>query len=378
MGNYPLHITVKSEKKIHNWYHGKRECTSERILLNPYIGCDVECFFCYALSYPGNFQKFRKEKIITVYENFVENIERQIEKIDVAFCGYLSPITEPFQELEKIYKISEKTIELFVEKNIPIEFITKSEIPETVIEKIKLQKHSFGQVSILTPDEKIRKKLMKKGAGTEKLFENVRRLAKNGIFSVCRIDPIIPFITDNKKDLEKLIKMAIDNGANHIIASIMDIPITIKEDVFSYIEKNFGHLIRKKIENLYTEKIGSWFHANINYRKEIFYFLREKCDKFNISFALCMEYEIKNGKIIGLNREFMSSENCEGINIPIYFRKGKNFYHFKCNGNCLKCKNAFCGIDDIAQGNKTNYFCGWNYYDYLRWSKKIREKERLL
>ncbi|MCM8818742.1 MAG: radical SAM protein [Candidatus Omnitrophica bacterium] len=377
MDKIPLHIKVKSSKKIHNWYSGKRECTSERILLNPYIGCDVRCFFCYALSYPGNFQKFRKEKIIFVYENFFENIKSQIDKINLAFCGYLSPITEPFQSLEYIYHLSEKTIELFVSKNIPIEFITKTLIPDSVIEKIKGQKHSFGQVSILTPDESIRKKLMEKGAETKILFKNIEKLAKNGIFSVCRIDPIIPFITDDKEKLKMLIKRAVDNGAKHIVSSVMDIPQVIKEDIMNYIKKVFGQDIRKKIEKLYNEKIGTWFHSEINYRKEIFSFLRETCDKLGVSFALCMEYEIKNGKIIGLNREFMSSNNCEGIDIPIYFKKDNKFNPFLCKGNCLKCKTGECGIFELAQGNKEEDFSGWNYYDYLKWNK-IVEKEKLI
>ncbi|MCM8772945.1 MAG: radical SAM protein [Candidatus Omnitrophica bacterium] len=368
---------VKSNKKIHNWYPGRRECTSERILLNPYIGCEVECFFCYALGYPGNFQKFRKEKKIYIYKNFVENLKEQIDKLNIVFCGYLSPVTEPFQEVEKIYCLSERTIKLFVEKNIPIEFITKSVIPESIIELIKMQKHSFGQVSILTPNEDIRKVLMKKGATTSELFENIRNLAKNGIFAVCRIDPIIPFITDNKKELEIVIKRAIDNGAKHIVASIMDIPVLIKSDIMNYIKKKFGNEIWQKIETLYIERIGNYLHANINYRREIFTFLREVCDKLNITFALCMEYEIKNGKVIGLNKEFMTSFNCEGIDIPVYFRKNDKFYPFTCKGNCLNCKKGNCGIPELAQGKKNENFDGWNYYDYLRWNKII-EKEKLL
>ena len=370
----PDHIKVKSNKKIHNWYPGKRECTSERILLNPYIGCEIGCFFCYAQSYPGNFQRAKKEKVIFVYENFVENLKNQIEKLNIAFCGYLSPVTDPFQTLENIYHLSEKTIELFIEKNLPIEFITKSVIPDSVIEKIKYQQHSFGQVSILTPFEEKRKMLMKKGADTKKLFKNIENLAKNGIFSVCRIDPIIPFITDNEKELQILIKIAVESGAKHIVASIMDIPQSLKIDILNYIGKNFGKEIERKIEQLYKEKIGTWLHADIKYRKRIFAFLKDVCNKYEISFALCMEYEKKNGKIIGLNKEFMSSENCEGINIPVYFRNGNKFYPFTCNGNCLNCKKAECGITDLAQGDRDSNFKGWDYYDYLRWNKIYKEK----
>jgi len=367
------HILVDSSKKIHGWYQGKRECTSERILLNPYNGCEVGCFFCYALSYPGKFQFFRKEGIITVYKNFHQEIEKQIDRLNIIFCGYLSPVSEPFQSIEKKYKLSEKIIEIFVSRNIPIEFITKEEIPESVIEKISIQKHSFGQVSILTPDEEIRKKLMVKGAETEKLFKNIERMAKKNIFSVCRIDPILPFITDKEEKISLIIKKAKDNGVKHIIGSVLDIPENIKEDVLKKIEENFGKEIKEKYIKLYTEKIGRWYNADINYRKYIFSKVREICDKLKISFSLCMEYEIINGTAVGLNRIFSNSINCEGIDIPVYKRKGNYFFPATtCLGNCLNCLENKCGIPNLNQGRTKAYYKGWKYSDYLKWSKLIK------
>ncbi|MCS7181419.1 MAG: hypothetical protein NZ891_08755, partial [bacterium] len=197
------------------------------------------------------------------------------------------------------------------------------------------------------------------------------------IFCVCRIDPIIPFITDNKKDLSLLIKKAVDHGVNHIVTSVMDIPGAIKKDILKNIKKIFGEKTMKNIEAIYNEKIGMWFHADINYRRKIFTFIKELCDKNRITFALCMEYEIKNGKILGLNKEFMTSENCEGINIPIYFKKNNKFYPFTCLGNCLNCKNAKCGIKELAQGKKDTDFDGWKYSDYLKWSKFLDMEKSL-
>ena len=88
-----------------------------------------------------------------------------------------------------------------------------------------------------------------------------------------------------------------------------------------------------------------------------------------------MEFERKDREICGLNREFMSSINCEGINIPVYKRKGEKFYPAaSCNGNCLNCKKPLCGIDELALGKvKNNNYKGFTYYDYLKWSRKEME-----
>ncbi|NQS89168.1 hypothetical protein HQ584_05205 [Patescibacteria group bacterium] len=368
------HILVPTKKELHGWWGGKRECTSERMLINPYNGCGIGCFFCYCLAFPGNFQIFRKKGIITVAKDFHREVARQLDSIDVASCGYLSPVTDPFQSLNERYKISQKIIEEFVSRNIPIEFISKAKIPEDVIPLIKTQSHSFGQVSILTTRDDLRKVLVPCGAPTKDLFQNLERLSREGIFAVCRIDPIFPYITDKVKELEELIEKAKSSGVTHIIVSVLDIPLKIKKEVMEYIGKFFGVGVKWDYQKLYRENINGYLNAEIDYRKKIFDHLRNICERKNLTFALCMEYEIKEKEIRGLNEEFMSSCNCEGINIPVYKRGKDKFYPAaNCNGNCLNCFNAKCGIQDLAMGKK-NSKRSWRLKDYKRWSKELEEE----
>jgi len=175
------HIVVPSRKELHGWWRGKRECTAERMLINPYNGCGIGCFFCYSLAFPGNFQIFREKEVVVVAKNFDRILAQQLDSIDLAFPGYLSPVTDPFQPLNEKYRLSEKIIKVFVERNIPIEFITKAEVPQQAVDLIKLQRHSFAQVSILTLNENLRKKLVPRGAATYTLFENLEKLAREGI-----------------------------------------------------------------------------------------------------------------------------------------------------------------------------------------------------
>jgi len=366
------HILVSTKKELHGWWPGKRECTSERMLINPYNGCGIGCFFCYTLAFPGYFQIFREKGIITVARDFDRVVREQLDSIDIASCGYLSPVTDPFQPLNEKYHLSEKIIRVFVERNIPIEFITKAFIPQEVIELMKLQIHSFGQVSILTLDDKIRKLLVLDGSSTSVLFSNLERLANEGIFAVCRIDPIFPYLTDEPKDLTELIERARGAGVKHIIASVLDIPLRIKERILKTLKNHFGVGIEWNYRKLYQEKIDGYLNARVDYRKKIFDLLRNICEKKNITFALCMEYQLKEGEIVGLNQEFMSSRNCEGIDIPIYRRKGEKFYPASnCSGECLNCNEPKCGIEDLAMG-KDGSRKDWYLKDYRRWSGKHR------
>ncbi|MEW5759424.1 MAG: radical SAM protein [Candidatus Thermoplasmatota archaeon] len=358
---YPLiseptpHILVNSKKEIHGWWngykpYGQRECTGERLLLNPYNGCSHNCFYCYSHALWGYFKLFKEKNIVTVVKDFDKVVAMQIKKLKIASCGYLSPITDPFQPVNKKYKLAEKLIKLFTEINLPIEFITKGEVSDEAIKYMKEQEHSFGQISILTLDEEKRKKLMLGGADTNTLIKNFRKLEDNGIYSVGRIDPIIPRINDNEKELDELVLELKNNGCRHIIGSCLDVPISMKDEIFNKIESITE---RKKINNIYNERIGNYLHANILYRKELFRKLRNICDKNKITFSLCMEFELTgkfyHGRPIvrGLNREFANVLNCEGIDVPIYRRIGFNFVPLKCKGNCLTCK-----LEKLACGNE--------------------------
>jgi len=366
------HVVLPTKKQLHGWWPGKRECTSERMLINPYNGCGIGCFFCYSLAFPGHFQIFRKENVIIVAKDFDKIVSDQLDSIDVASCGYLSPVTDPFQPVNNVYHLSEKIIKVFVERNLPIEFITKAEIPEGALDLIKVQKHSFGQVSFLAMDEDLRKILAPRGAPNSVLFGNLERMAKKAIYTVCRIDPIFPHVTDNKNDFQQLIKRAKDSGAKHIIASVLDIPLKIHREVLDKIKSYFGTGIEFEYRKLYRENIDGYLNAKIDYRKKVFDILRSICENLGLTFALCMEYELIKGVPRGLNREFTSSRNCEGIDIPIYKREKEKFIPAAdCPGNCLNCAEAKCGIRDMAM-NKEGSKKDWRLKDYRRWSKEHR------
>ncbi len=381
---YP-HILVDSKKEIHGWFYsknsGRRECTSERLLINPYNGCSFNCFFCYARSFTirrfesgneENYAQFKNFHVVIVYKDFDKVVAKQLNSIKIASCGYLSPITDPFQPVNEKYKLSEKLIAEFVKRNIPIEFVTKGKISDEAINLIKRQEHSFGQISILTLNDELRKKFTN-GASTEILLKNFERLADNNIYAVARLDPILPYINDNPQDLRNLVVEVKERGAKHIIASCADILKPIEDkfyDGLSGIDKN----LIEKYKALYTENIGYYSNANINYRKKLFENLKQICNDEKISFSLCMEFEKTNVKgretLSGLNRLYSTSLNCEGMNVPVYVKRqgnGKFEPLNNCKGNCLTCGNCHL-TSELAQAKALRLA------DYRRFGKIFENK----
>ena len=379
------HILIESKKKIHGWWNsstdqGKRACTSERLLINPYNGCSWNCFFCYAHALWGYFNLFQEKGIVSVFKDFDKIVDKQLSSLLCASCGYISPITDPFQPINNMYHLTEKIMQTFLKYDLPVEIITKGIISK---EAIKIMSdhpynHSFGQVSILTLNNELRKKLeLGGGANTKQLLKNIEKLANHNIHSVCRIDPIIPFINDDIKDIKEIINSAVNAGANHIGTSIMDIPIFIKDKIFNNLIKIKGEEILNKYNSLYTEKITTDIHADIKYRKNLLRGIKNYCQEIDITMSTCMEFEIikqnnKNHYIsLNDNHQFMTSNNCEGIDIPIYKRKNikEKFKPVKCKGDCLYCKltPVPCKIPSLQKARS------WKLKNYREWSKLIEK-----
>jgi DNA repair photolyase len=368
---YP-HILVASRKQLHGWWKGKRECTGERLLVNPYNGCSVGCSFCYARALPAAyFRLFHETGIVTVFSDFDRVVADQLDSLAIASCGYLSPVCDPFQPLEAVYRLSERIIEEFVARNLPVEFITKCEVPSRVVSTMRRQRHAFGQFSVVTAREELRRALMAGGASVDALFGSMKQCAVAGLPVVLRIDPVIPYVADSAAELRLLVDRGIDAGAKHIVASVLDIPQKIAKEVFAKFEI-FGVGLVSDLKRLYREPIGGSLHAGIDYRKKVFDTLRNLCEARGITFALCMEYEMIGGQPAGLNRRFMSSANCEGMDVPLYRRRGSEFVPAaECRGACLTCADAACGVPELAMATgdgKQDFVLA----DYRRWSKAVK------
>lgn len=371
------HILVTSAKELHGWWNGhepcgNRECTAEKLLINPYNGCSHHCLFCYSHAFGGYFTLFRERGVVTVFQDFEKQVASQLDGLRVASCGYLSPVSDPFQPVNARYELSEKIIKAFVSRNIPVQVTTKGRISDAALQLLKRQEHAYGEVSLLTLDEEKRQRLMAGGAATDELVRNIERLANAGLFAVCRIDPIIPFVTDSTEELDAAVREAVQAGAGQIITSCLDIPVHLGTNLMGELARRFG-VPPQRFARLYTELMSGRLHATLEYRQKLFSTMRAICDRNKVPMSLCMEFESLGGRRVrGLNEVYMSSYNCTGRNVPLYVRPGTGagFEPVEgCRGNCLKCRGLerepACGIPELHQAG------AWSLKDYRRWSREL-------
>jgi len=365
------HIIVKTRKQVvHGWYFpfssGRRECSSERILVNPYNGCSVNCPECYTRAYRGYFERWDRSGVITVFEDIDRKLKEELSRLHYASCGYFSPVTDPFQSpLEETYHLSERCMDAFLDLDLPVEFVTKSgsRVPERLLTRMSEHPYHdcFCQYTILSLDDAVRRHFSPGGSTPQEQLRAVRRSKDRGLYTAVRIDPILPGINDSASDLFSLVEEVKLNGGDHIIASVCDISIISMEKVMAAV-RSFSTDASRLWRSLYNERMGSSYHASIGYRRLVFQRLRNICDRHGLTFALCMEFSKSEKVYRGMNGEYMSSKVCEGKCVPVYKRErlAERFRPIDgCDGDCLSCARGLqvptCGKSALAEARALTF-----------------------
>ena len=226
-----------------------------------YMGCPHACWYCYAPSYAVWFKKYKIS--FQGFRNFRRRFksDRDFEKIEAAIergevkgtCNKkqenfikeaikhkhplrIGSVSEPFGlPLENQYGDTYKVLEMLIAHDYPFVVCTKSPLVATpkYINLLKSTKKVAVQISLISTNDDLLQYLeSREGDRTpsaKSRLNALRKLSDEGIFTVCRIQPMIPQVTEyGMKDL--IYKLA-DTGVKHVIVEFLWFPTRHAEDM---------------------------------------------------------------------------------------------------------------------------------------------------
>ena len=360
------HIVVNTKSVIHGWSgdaerNGRRACTAERFLLNPYRGCthrcQYPCYTCAFSSFNPFYKLFWEKNIPTVVINIPEILADELDNPDLKFAawGYLSPTTDAFQKpLEPHYELTYKIMKVFVERGLGFEFITKNVPGKKVVNLLQDYPYAFAQFTITSNDEEFRKIFEPGSVSYEKRLDAMREFHEAGIPVILRYDPVEPLFNDKEEIIRCVFSKAHENGARHVIFSISDKNSRYWDMYKNNLERHgYGNLIGQ-LEEIYSDKQMGELHANLDYREKKIKVALKIAKDVGLTFALCMEFnrDQNNKNFADLNKKYKTSNNCEGVDTPLFKKNadGKWIPIKKCDGNCLygDCSLS-CGIPNLKK-----------------------------
>ncbi|MDA8085208.1 MAG: radical SAM protein [Nitrospiraceae bacterium] len=160
--------------------------------LNPYVGCQHACVYCYA-KFMKRFTGHKEPwgTFVDVKINAPELLEREVRK-KKAGRVWISGICDPYQPLEKKYKITRRCLEILAGSGWPFTVQTKSPLVLRDLGIIKKAGDAEVCLTITTADEKIRKIFEPGAPPSGERIEALEKLHSEGIRTLAMIAPVLP------------------------------------------------------------------------------------------------------------------------------------------------------------------------------------------
>ena len=160
--------------------------------INPYIGCEHGCTYCYARfmkRYTGHKEEWGK--FVDAKINAPSLLQLEIEKKKVGRV-WISGTCDPYQPLEKKYELTKRCLEILAEHAWPVTIQTKSPLAGRDVELLRKIKDAEVGFTITTADESIRKMLEPNAPSINERIATLEELHSAGVKTFAMIAPLLP------------------------------------------------------------------------------------------------------------------------------------------------------------------------------------------
>ena len=229
-------VTAEFPKSIIN-YNKSPDLPFDRSI-NAYRGCEHGCVYCYARpthAYHDLSPGLDFESKLFAKPNAADLLRQTLAKPNYQPATLaIGTNTDPYQPIEKRYRITRQILEVMLEVRHPVVITTKS---NRVVEDIDLlvqlavQQLTAVAISVTTLDSTTARLLEPRAPAPARRLDAVRKLSEAGIYVHVNIAPVVPGITDH--EIEAIVAAAADCGAS----SISFIPMRLPHEVAPLFEQ---------------------------------------------------------------------------------------------------------------------------------------------
>ena len=175
--------------------------------MNPYVGCEHACAYCYADSITRRFSKHTEPwgDFVDVKVNAPEVLRKEIlskKKGEV----FISSLTDAYQPIERKYGLTRKLLEMLLENQFPVRIQTKSSLVVRDIDLLKRFEEKEVGFTITAMDDSVRRVFEPQSSPIKERLDALRQLHENGIKTYIFNGPVLPNLTD--RDIGDLVKTA--------------------------------------------------------------------------------------------------------------------------------------------------------------------------
>ncbi len=260
------------------------------IRIEPYNTCVFRCTYCYGRWYwVGEGKPKPRMKALINFKTLARKIyERNLTPIPAR----LATLTDPFQPVEKQFKISYKVMKIALKYNYPLIINTKSSLLINepwlrIIRKLAENKLVIVQFSVSSFDEYITQKLEPLAPPINERLNAMKILSEEGVPVILRLSPYIPNVTLRPYNYNNIASLLNDIGVKQVIVEGLRLPLR----EWDIINKVLG--ISVPVLSSYSMKIieggEPLYKPSLKILLNEYIELMKALKKYNIGFSTCKE-----------------------------------------------------------------------------------------
>lgn len=234
--------------------------------INPYRGCEHGCVYCFARpthAFMGLSPGLDFEAKLFAKPDAARLLERELAK-----PGYeprtiaIGTNTDPYQPIEKQWRIMREILEVLEAHNHPVGIVTKSALVTRDADILgRMAEKGLAKValSITTLDRKLARMMEPRAATPPKRLEALRTLADAGVPVSVMIGPVIPALND--QEIERILDSAQAAGAREAGYIILRLPLEVSPIFKDWLLRHYPDRYRHVISLIRSMRGGKDYDA---------------------------------------------------------------------------------------------------------------------
>lgn len=200
--------------------------------INPYRGCEHGCIYCFARpshAYMGLSPGLDFERELYAKPSAPQLLEKELSnpnyKANVVAMG---TNTDPYQPIERKFRIMRNILSVFSKFNHPVTILTKSFLITRdldILNSMAEKNLTRAMLSITTQDRALARSMEPRASAPPKRFEAIKRLVEAGVQTGIMTGPMIPGLNDD--EMETIMEKAADLGATFSAHTILRLPLEV-------------------------------------------------------------------------------------------------------------------------------------------------------
>jgi DNA repair photolyase len=240
--------------------------------LNPYIGCEFGCTYCYARdTHRWTVERLGErappsadfEHDILVKTDLADVLRQELNPSKlVGECLAIGTATDPYQPAEREFRLTRRLLEaLLPYRGIKLSITTKSPLVTRDIDVLyRLQeRHEVSvNMSLATLNPRLARRLEARTAVPAARLRAVQRLTAAGIRAGIFVMPVLPRITDSRRELDRLLAAAKAAGARFASWSALRLGPAARRHFLPHLAREFPELVNRYERHYARQDTAGW------------------------------------------------------------------------------------------------------------------------